>query len=444
MQKVIGLCLSRYVSIKSVTMCMVLTIGILFSYTDYCRGQVTDQSVEYETPGVLDAYEILPPDLLEGKYYWVERRVVSYGLNNRYTIYSHFGKFEANGEDMLRIRIQEIRVIEGLREIKKSKAFSDAVKKAASSPIKGAKALITDPVDTVKGVPKGVAKFFSRIGEMTKGGRGDQEDSVTKELIGFSAIKRQYAHKFEVDVYSSNGILQKELNSVAWAGFAGGVGVQLAMMPIRSASKAAYMSILATKLTHGMNMILLDSAPEDLRKLNRKKMEEMGVRESVIKEFLHHPNYSPRHETILVHALAEMKGVKNRDQFIKQALYAEYEEEAFLYQRMAEMLHGYHTHVKQIKELVPVRKYVVGYTSDQTIVTTIPLDTLYWIERSDQGSAALVKLDLSGRPVKKRELWVTGTITPRAMNELNARGMVIKERAGGILMPPAQQEEQPE
>ena len=175
------------------------------------------------------------------------------------------------------------------------------------------RALIIDPVDTVKGIPKGVGKFFSRIGEMTKGGRGDSEDSYAKELLGFSATKRQYAHKFGVDVYSSNEVLQKELNSVSWAGFAGGVGVSLAMLPIKGASQAAYLSIMATKLTHGMNMILLDNSPEDLQKLNRKIMEEMGVRESVIKEFLRHPAYSPRHATILVHALAEMQGVKNRE-----------------------------------------------------------------------------------------------------------------------------------
>jgi len=67
MNKDVGLCLSRYVSIKSITMCMVLSICSLLSYTDYCRGQATDQPVEYETPGVLDAYDILPPNLLEGK-----------------------------------------------------------------------------------------------------------------------------------------------------------------------------------------------------------------------------------------------------------------------------------------------------------------------------------------------------------------------------------------
>ncbi len=97
------------------------------------------------------------------------------------------------------------------------------------------------------------------------------------------------------------------------------------------------------------------------------------------------------------------------------------------------------THVKPIKELVPVRKFAVGYTSDQTVVATFPSDLLCWIESADLGSAALAKLDLTGRPIKKTELWLTGSLTPKAMQELNARDLVIKERAGEILMPAAAQ-----
>ena len=441
MKQVFRLCCGRYSGTKRVALCIALTIGSLLFITDYCRAQASDQPVVYETPGILDAYEILSPELLEGKDFWLDRRVVSYGLNNRYTINSHFGKFEANGEEMLRIREHEIKAIGGLREVKKSDAFKAAFKKSATSSLKGAQALITDPVDTIKGVPKGIGKFFSRIGEMTKGGRGDREDGYTKELIGYAAVKRQYAHKFGVDVYSSNKVLQKELNSVTWAGFAGGMTVTVGMMPLKKASAAAFYAVKGTSLTYGMNRILLDTSPEDLQQLNREKMVEMGVRETVINEFLHNPAYSPRHKTILVHALAEMQGVKNREQFIKKALFAEYEEEAFLYQRMAEMLYGYHTHVKPIKELVPVRKFAVGYTSDQTVVATFPIDLLYWIEPADLGSAALAKLDLTGRPIKNTEIWLTGALTPRTMKEFNARGLVVKERAGEILMPA---EEQPE
>jgi hypothetical protein len=184
---------------------------------------------------------------------------------------------------------------------------------------------------------------------MTKGGRGDQEEGYTKDLLGFSAIKREYAHELDVDVYSSNEVLQKDLNSVAWAAFAGGLTVKLALSAVKGASEVAHYAIRATTFINDMNQILLDSSPEDLQRINRDKLKEMRVKEPVIKEFIKHPNYSPRHMTILVHALAEMQGVKNREQFITEALHAEYEEEAFLCQRMAEMLHGYHIHVKPIK-----------------------------------------------------------------------------------------------
>ena len=190
-------------------------------------------------------------------------------------------------------------------------------------------------------------------------------------MIGFSKIKRQYANKLGVDVYSSNKVLRKELNSVAWAGFAGGLGVTLATMPI---SGTAAIVIKGTRLTHKLNQTLLNSTPADLRRINREKLKQIGVKDAVIEEFLNHPKYSPRNETILVHALSDMAKVKNRDQLIKQALYAEYEEEAFIFQRMAEMLYGFNKYVRPIKELIPVRNIVVGYTVGQSVVITLPLD----------------------------------------------------------------------
>ncbi len=418
-----------------------MALGIMLFFTAVCVGQTETQPVGgYETPGVLDAYKILPPDLLEGEDFWVDRNVVSFGFNNRYTIVSRFGQFEADGDEMLRIRVHEIKAIDAVEEIKKTKAFGEAFKKAAKSPLKGAQALITNPVATVKGVPKGVGRFFGRIGEMVKGGRGDQEEGYTKELIGFSAVKRQNAHKLGVDVYSSNEMLQKELNSVSWAGFAGGLTVTVAMMGIKGASNTAFYAVKGTQLIHGMNMILLDSSPEDLRKLNRKKLKQIGVEDSVIEEFIKHPKYSPRHTTILVQALAEMEGVKSRDQFIKQALFAEYEEEALLYQLMAEMMHGYHTNVRPLSEIIPVRRIVMGYTVDKDLIATIPADYVYWTERADLGSAAVVRLKTEGsRPVKNVELWFTGKLTPRARQECNARGLVIKEGISDILMPPSAQ-----
>ena len=186
-----------------------------------------------------------------------------------------------------------------------------------------------------------------------------------------------------------------------------------------------------------MNKIMLDNAPEDLRRLNREKLRQMGIEESVIEEFLRNPNFSPRHETILVHALAEMEGVRNRDQFIKQAYFAESELDASTFQRIAEMIHGYHTQVGPISEIIPVRRVAVGYTSDQTIVIALPTDYIYWTERADLGLDAIMRLQAVERPVKRVELWVTGKISQKARKEFEAKGLVVKDQIGDELMPPA-------
>jgi hypothetical protein len=427
----------QYIASINLISFMALVTGLIMFFMADCMGQETTnekfspeeyaKSLKYETPGILNAHDILPPELLEGEHHKVLEEVATYDFTNRFTILSTFGTFEAIGEDMLRIRIQEIQAIAALQEIKKKKAFRNAAEQAAMSSFRGAKNLITHPVNTVSGVPKGVGRLFGRIGEMVKGERGDTEDSVAKELVGFSKIKRAYANKLGVDVYSSNEVLQKELNSVSWAGFAGGVGVSLATMSIKSASIVAYISIKATKFVYGMNKILLDNAPEDLRRINREKLQQMGVEDSVIEEFLRHPKFSPRHETILVHALAEMDGVKNRDQFIKQANFAVDEEEAFFFQRIAEMMYSYHKNVEPIKELIPVRKVVVGYTPNQNIVATLPMDYVYWTERADKGIEALLQLESLGRPVKSMKLFISGRLTPRAKLELLAKGIEYKE-----------------
>ena len=133
---------------------------------------------------------------------------------------------------------------------------------------------------------------------------------MTKELLGFSKVKRQYAHLLGVDVYSSNKVLQKELNSVSWTGFAGGSDSLLATMLDKHNYNAVYNLIKTTKLTEGLNEVLLENSPEELRGVNRKKLKLMGIVDPVIEEFLAHPKYSPRHETFIVHILAEMKGLK--------------------------------------------------------------------------------------------------------------------------------------
>ena len=69
--------------------------------------------------------------------------------------------------------------------------------------------LITNPVDTISGIPAGAWRYLTRAGEMVSGRRGEMEESVGKELIGVGSVKRRIAYQYGVDVYSSNLTLRK-------------------------------------------------------------------------------------------------------------------------------------------------------------------------------------------------------------------------------------------
>ncbi len=414
---------SIFSKIKLAT-CFVLSALSMHLLPAVCLSQQTATS-GYETPGILKASEILPPELIEGDHYKVMDEVATYGFTNRFTISTAFGQFEAVGDDMLRIRIQEILAIAALQEIKKTKAFREAAEQAAMSPLRGARDLVIHPVDTVNGIPNGVGRLFEPEDEMLT---GNIEYRVTEEMAGFFKLKQQHAHILGVNIYSTNKMLQKELNGATWTKFASGMSIKLNMEAFRSIYNAAFFTDNDDEFTQNMNQLILDNTPESLGKLNRKILKQMGIGEDLMEVFLNHLAFSPRHQTFIVHALAGIEQAKNRDQFIIQANYAADEEDAFLFQSIAEMMYNYHKNVETISEIIPVMKVAVGYTEDQSIVATLPIDYACWTERADRGTDALSSVGyLLDLPVKSKKIIISGRLSSRAKLELKAKGIETEE-----------------
>jgi hypothetical protein len=235
---------------------------------DKSAGQ--QKPAKYEEPVVMPADELLPAEIIKGKYYTISPHVPTDGFETRYFLTSPFGTFRAYGDGMLATRIDEINAIAAMKQVEKSSQFADALKKAAVSPLEGAAMLITNPVDTITGIPAGAWRYLTRAGEMVSGRRGEMEESVGKELIGVGSVKRKIAYQYGVDVYSSNLTLQENLNSLAWASYAGGMTVAVGTLGIGFASKAALLGVRSASLTQTLNKVLLDDSPEDLRRSNRK------------------------------------------------------------------------------------------------------------------------------------------------------------------------------
>ncbi len=380
----------------------------------------------FEEKRALKARDLVPPEILKSEHHTVDDMVRTDGFTNTYTISSKFGTFVAHGDAMLPVRVHEIEILAVLEDLSKSTGYLGGVADAVTRSPRGAWDFVKDPVDTTAGIPKGGYRWYSRVREMVDGERGELEDSVSEELVGFSQAKRNWAYHMKVDAYTSNKLLQEELNKFSWASIAGNYTVMIATFPI---SGPASLAMTITSTAKVMYLILRDSSPEDLRKINREKLEKMQIEEAVIEKFLEHPWYSPRHETILVEALAALEGVENRGEFLKVAVEAGSEEEAFFFQRMAEMMRGYHESVSPGRAIVVVNHIPMLYTGDGRLALTLLLDYLWWSPQALVVSDAVAKFRPTDREVRQLELWASGRLSSRARQELQTRGWQVEEQA---------------
>jgi hypothetical protein len=381
----------------------------------------------YEQSTTLNASKILPPEILAGPHHRVEERVYNDGFLNRYTVLSKFGGLVAVSTPMLRKRIGEINAMVRMEQIKGTKEFTASLKEAGTDTLAGFKNLVTKPVDTVKGAASGLAVAFRRAGDAIAGPkRSDTEDSRVKDLIGFSKTKREYAYQLGVDAYTDNEKLQDRLNEISWAGYAGGLTWAAAMAAVPGGAGLAITISGTHKL---LNEVFRTTPPVDLRRMNAEKLKAMDVHAEVADAFLNNSIYSPRHQTILVNALDEMKGVRNRATFVRFAAATANADIAFFRQRQAEMYAGYHKTVTPVEVFIALGEFAAVRTTKNEVVFNVPLDHLVWTQdMAKLLTAADYQVTKLTRPANK-QLWVAGTVSVRARKEIESRGWQVQERS---------------
>ncbi len=382
---------------------------------------------EYEVPSDHKITEILPAEKIKGPHYLIRERVPSFGYMHHFTVDSDFGVFEITGDGALRKLLKEIQAIAALKKIKESKAYLESVKNAGKMPYEFGKNMITHPVDTVTGVPKGVYSLFSNIGTSVSHPHDPSEDSRIKTVLAVSANKRDYAHELGVDVYSSNPVLQKELNSVAWAGAAGSLSVSVALMPFGG---AGVLTVKYSRLSQQFNNLQKEEPPARIRQMIGEKLSAMGVSKDLAERFLDHLAFTPRHDTIIVESLTIMKGARGQDAFINLALTAEDEESANFFQAMAETMRGYHETVSPIKKITVSGGLVFARAANGSVLMPFPLDHGVWSTRAESVVSNALTDNRKAYGSGQNEtfnLWVTGTLTPLAKTQMGKLGINVTE-----------------
>lgn len=384
---------------------------------------------EYEKAPVLQAKSILKPELLKGQYHSVQDRVVNDGLFNHYTVESKFGTFQAGSTKDLKILVHEITAIAAMKQLKTDDTALASLKESGKNTATGLKNLFDDPQGTFEGAASGVGSLFNRARE-TVGKREitGAEDSRLEQLVGISKAKGEVATKFGVNVYSRNKVLQAELDRLGRADYVGGLGVGIASSIVPGIGGL----VLTTSGTARLLNEAINTTPaSELWLQNKNKLLAMGVDSHLVELFLNNPSFSPAQATVLVAALESMKGVKDRGLFIKVALQASDPAMAIIITRIAVMSAGYHGKVAPLKSLVPMGRLTQGVREDGTRVVLLPTDYITWNERVAEVSTA-VSEKAKGAGL---ELWVLGSVSQQAVNELRNAGWKIHADAGHSLLP---------
>jgi len=354
-------------------------------------------AAEYETPKNRLAKDVLPAAVAAGADYTVGDPVVSDGYMYQFKVKSPYVVFDVTGTGALRKLEREIWAIGQLKQVTKSEAFLKSLKDQAGKPLVFAKDVVTKPGETLSGIPKGVGRLFSNASTAITNTKDPSQESAARELLLVGSFKRDYAARFEVDPYSSNPVLQGAV----------------------------------TSLSKSFNNVLANEPPSRIRVINEEKLGQMGIAPDLAKRYLDHPVFTPRQDLLLVDSLHRLGAATGRDADLNAARAAADEVEANFFVNMAQILRGYHEKQGPITGITMVGPLTVTQTKSGTAMIPFALDYGVWTENAERLSQALKATYRAPGFTGGFELWVTGTLSPRGKQELQARGFTVVEQVGG-------------
>lgn len=382
-----------------------------------------------EQPPVLGASQLLKGQRLTGPNYQIAERVQNDGFLNIYTVTVEGQSYRVAGNAVMRVKLRELAALQRMEALSRTDVYKKALKKGALGPVNTAKNLVTKPVDTVKGIASGVGTFFSGVGHSMFGGASNQEEGVLKTMVGFDVAKRKFAYQFGIDPYTTFPPVKKRLDDIAWAGVGGGLTVSAGFAAIPGTGGTV---VSSTKSSDALNRMLRDNTPAELKKINARKLRLMDVHPSVAEIFLEHPNFSPSEKTRLVDALASI-AANGRSYFIQRASQVRNETMAIFIRRWAQMMAAYNRRVKPIHNIVRVGRAPFGQRADGILVGLFPIDHLVWTGAIAQRHASNMKSIPGISGITGGEIWLEGTLSPKAKQVLKAQNWVVKENTGATL-----------
>jgi hypothetical protein len=385
----------------------------------------------FEPAPSLKARDLLPASLVKGPRHEVSEAVKADGFLTGFAVTSSFGTWEAVDREMLDIRVQEVYALDRLSEVSKTEVFAAAFARAAQQKAKAVAHVAADPVGTAKALPGGVARFAKGVGRSVKGAadkvtsdKGDEgKDTRTAEQktqdaaaaaaesILISGKRREWAAKVGADPYTTNKLLSDKLDDMAWAAYAGGFALNVAIPTVPG------LGVVETA-----DKMVYQLPPAELQKRNAEKLKAAGVSDDTRKALFVNRAFTTTLQTELAEAVAALGAATGMNEVVMLAAESKTEGDARYIRRCVQLLAAGAKQAGGWKALTTGRNEIEAVAADGRLVLPWAADYMTWNEETvPEDSPPVIS-------AKAREIWITGVATPRAKQELKTKGFAVVEK----------------
>ena len=389
---------------------------------------------QFEQPPIISATQLLPESALSGPGFHVEQEVPTNGAMGQYTIIADASVFQGDAGtyrveslDLLKLRLSEIPAIAYLENVKKTGVFANALAQSAERPVAAAENMATHPMDTVTGLPSGIGSFFGRVSlgaghiastasnSFGSGAAAGQAGNATMTALGYDQGRRDLARKLHVDPYSSDPILTKKLNSVAWVMFSARLTVDAAMMAVPGS-----IIISGVEFT---NDLVYEKPKGDLIIFVQNKLQNCGLSQEEIVSFTSNSAIPLSLQVSVVEDLKGLGAIPGRRAAAVALGNVVTEYQARF---LATSLHMLNQWGQQKSPITGIQAPGVLVARDQngTVIVPAPVDYVSWTPRIAAFVTTPALLSL-----QHRVLWIPAKMTPLARQQLRASGWSIHESA---------------
>jgi len=394
----------------------------------YGASSIAQSIGPFEKPSVFETADLLPESEITGPNWQLEELTTTNGLDLLFTFNTPFGVESVDGRLMFNIRAHELRAVDHMEQVKGTDVYAEAAKNAAAGPFATAADLITSPVETTGNIVSGTGKW---IGSVWDGATnwGADDDNVLEAATGFAAAKRAYAYAYQIDPYSRFEPLQSQLKDITWAGFAGGLTVQVAFQVVPDTPG---LILQVGSFLDSAAQRARDNTPAELRRLNKKQLDAVGVDPTVSDIFLSGEVYSPTEKDLLVAALEQMAGIDDLTAIVRQAALDSEPSQPVYRRRQVELMAGYTKSFQGVRRVVIIQNAMFMQRSDGVVVGVFPVDYVNWTK--DVGvSIHNVHTDIQQMPdVSGVEIWLTGHLSDLTKERIAAYGWTVNEGIGDM------------